>query len=61
VLENIHPVFPRESFSEVVRRAEIPGLGVRGRDLLAREVFLDERDFEAIDALNANDPPPDIP
>ncbi|MGJ3243567.1 MAG: antitoxin VapB family protein [Opitutales bacterium] len=53
--------FPRESFSEVVRRAEIPGFGARGRDLLAREVFLDERDFETVDALNANDAPPDIP
>ena len=53
--------FPRESFSEVVRRVEIPGLGASGRDLLAREVFLDEHDFEAIDALNANDTPPDIP
>lgn len=53
--------FPRESFSEVVRRAEIRGLGARGHDLLARELFLDERDFEAIDALNANDAPPDIP
>lgn len=49
--------FPRESFSEVVRRVSIPGLGVSGRDLLAREVFLDESDFEAIDSLNANDRP----
>jgi len=53
--------FPRESFSEVVRRVEIPSPGARGRDLLEREVFLDERDFEAIDALNATDAPPDIP
>jgi len=53
--------FPRESFSEVVRRVNIPGLGASGRDLLAREVFLDEEDFEAIDSLNANDLPPDIP
>lgn len=53
--------FPRESFSEVVRRMEIPGFGARGRDLLEREGFLDERDFETIDAVNANDTPPDIP
>ncbi len=53
--------FPRESFSEVVRRVEIPCLGIRGRDLLAREPFLDEPDFETIDSLNANDTPPDIP
>lgn len=53
--------FPRESFSEVVRRIQIPGLGARGGDLLAREVFLDEGDFEAIDHLNASDAPPDIP
>lgn len=30
--------FPRESFSEVVRRLEIPSVGARGGDLLAREV-----------------------
>lgn len=53
--------FPRESFSEVVRRVEIPEPGARGRDLLTREVFLEESDFDAIDSLNANDPPPDIP
>jgi predicted CopG family antitoxin len=53
--------FPRESFSEVVRRVHVPVIGVSGRDLLAREVFLDESDFEAIDALNANDAPPEIP
>lgn len=47
--------------SEDVRRVEIPCLGIRGRDLLARELFFDERDFETIDSLNANDTPPDIP
>jgi predicted CopG family antitoxin len=53
--------FPRESFSEVVRRLEIPGLGARSSDLLGREIFLDEGDFEAIDLLNASDRPPEIP
>lgn len=53
--------FPRESFSEVVRRVQIPELGVTGRDLLTRGVFLDDSDFEAINSLNANDSPPDIP
>jgi predicted CopG family antitoxin len=53
--------FPRESFSEVVRRVQVPELGITGRDLLAREAIFDESDFEAIDALNANDSPPDIP
>lgn len=53
--------FPRESFSEVVRRVKIPEAGISGRDLLTREVFFDEGDFEAIDAINANDAPPDIP
>ena len=53
--------FPRESFSQVVMRLRLPGSGVSGRELLEREVFLDEDDFEAIDALNAKDAPPDIP
>ena len=53
--------FPRESFSEVVRRVQVPESGVSGRDLLAREVLMDESDFEAIDALNLNDAPPEIP
>lgn len=53
--------FPRESFSEVVRRVEVPQQGIIGRDLLAREVMLSEDDFDAIDALNADDSPPEIP
>ncbi|MGB0333880.1 MAG: antitoxin VapB family protein [Opitutales bacterium] len=53
--------FPRESFSEVVRRVQVPVAGICGRELLAREVFLDDGDFDAIDALNVNDAPPDIP
>jgi hypothetical protein len=57
--------FPRESFSEVVLRASIPGGGVSGRELLANfdvsdSPFTDEA-LDAIDALNANDAPPDIP
>jgi hypothetical protein len=57
--------FPRESFSEVVLRASIPGGGVSGRELLAsfeeyESPFSDEA-LDAIDALNANDAPPDIP
>ena len=53
--------FPRESFSEVVRRVQVPEQGISGRDLLAREVMLDESDFEAIESLSANDSPPEIP
>lgn len=53
--------FPRESFSEVVRRLHVAEPGVTGRDLLARPVILDDNDFEAIDSLNANDSPPEIP
>lgn len=57
--------FPRESFSEVVLRVSIPGSGVSGRELLAslssaESVFSDE-DLNVIDALNANDSPPEIP
>lgn len=57
--------FPRESFSEVVLRASLPGSGVSGRELLAdfsfnESVFSDE-DLNMIDALNANDAPPEIP
>lgn len=53
--------FPRESFSEVVRRVVVAESGISGRDLLARAVMLDESDCEAIDALKANDPAPEIP
>jgi hypothetical protein len=53
--------FPRESFSEVVRRAEIGGVGVSGRDLLRGELLLNEEDFASIDALKKNDRPPEIP
>ncbi|HKJ89687.1 MAG TPA: antitoxin VapB family protein [Oceanipulchritudo sp.] len=57
--------FPRESFSEVVLRASIPDGGISGRELLTgfesgESVFSDE-DLDAIDAVNANDAPPDIP
>lgn len=57
--------FPRESFSEVVLRASIPDGGISGRELLAsfdssESVFSDE-DLDRIDALNAEDRPPDIP
>jgi peptidoglycan/xylan/chitin deacetylase (PgdA/CDA1 family) len=57
--------FPRESFSEVVLRASIPGGGVTGRDLLATfdsgdSPFTSEA-LDVIDALNENDAPPDIP
>lgn len=53
--------FPRESFSEVVRRLHVPGSGITGNQLLAREVVLEDGDLELIDALNANDAPPEIP
>lgn len=53
--------FPRESFSDVVRRVEIPGGGVTGRDLLRRKPLLEESDLEAVDQLNALDGPPEIP
>ncbi|MCC5840480.1 MAG: hypothetical protein JJT96_10165 [Opitutales bacterium] len=57
--------FPRESFSEVVMRASIPGGGVTGRELLdgfdSGESAFTEEALDAIDALNANDAPPDIP
>lgn len=57
--------FPRESFSEVVRRLPIPQAGISGADLIAmsRESgpCLDEADLESIDALNAGDEPPSIP
>ncbi len=57
--------FPRESFSEVVLRASIPGGGVSGRELLAgfdgEESAFTLEELDAIDALNANDTPPEIP
>lgn len=52
---------PRESFSEVVRRVLVPESGITGSDLLKRELFLDEGDFESIDSLNTTDSPPEIP
>ena len=57
--------FPRESFTEVVLRASIPGSGVTGSALLAdfgksAAAFSDEA-LDVIDALNKNDRPPDIP
>jgi hypothetical protein len=56
---------PRESFTEVVLRASIPGSGVSGRELLrdferGGSLFSDEA-LDAIDSLNANDRPPEIP
>jgi hypothetical protein len=57
--------YPRESFSEVVLRATIPGSGVSGRDLLASfdagEAAFSDKELDLIDALNADDTPPDIP
>jgi hypothetical protein len=57
--------FPRESFSQVVLRANFPDGGVTGRELLAGfdspESAFTESELDAIDALNANDAPPDIP
>lgn len=57
--------FPRESFSEVVLRASIPDGGVSGRELLAGfdsdDLAFSDEELAAIDALNANDAPPDIP
>ena len=57
--------FPRESFTEVVLRASIPGSGVTGSALLAdfkngASAFSEEA-LDLIDALNENDRPPDIP
>ena len=57
--------FPRESFTEVVLRASIPGSGATGRALLADfekgvSAFSDEA-LDVIDALNKSDRPPDIP
>jgi len=55
---------PRESFSSVVRRLAIPDEGVTGRDLLEGTVtlgFLSDEDLAAVDRLNREDRPPDIP
>lgn len=55
---------PRESFAAVVRRLVIPEEGVSGRDLLAGKAsldFLSDEDLEAVDRINREDPPPDIP
>jgi len=55
---------PRESFSSVVRRLVIPSEGISGRDLLEGTVtleFLSEEDLAAVDRLNREDRPPDIP
>lgn len=57
--------YPRESFSEVVRRLPVPGGGITCRELLRRvreeESLLTEADLESIDRLNAQDMPPEIP
>jgi hypothetical protein len=57
--------FPRESFSEVVRRLPIPGHLFTARDFLKmrreRGPLLTPEDADAIDALNQADRPPDIP
>jgi len=57
--------FPRESFSEVVRRLVHPIEPMTGGQLLAqlqRGIFtLMEDDCEAIDKLNREDRPPRIP
>jgi hypothetical protein len=57
--------FPRESFSEVVLRASIPDGGISGRELITsfgsvESVFSGE-ELDRIDALNAEDRPPEIP
>ncbi|HMP75689.1 MAG TPA: antitoxin VapB family protein [Kiritimatiellia bacterium] len=56
---------PRESFSEVIRRLPIPGTTLTARQLLAQRrstgPLLSEADLDAIDKLNAEDRPPDIP
>jgi predicted CopG family antitoxin len=54
----------RESFTSVVRRLIIPDEGVTGRDLLNGTVnlgFLSEDDLDAIDHINRDDRPPEIP
>jgi len=48
-----------------VLRASIPDGGVSGRELLAgfgsRDSVFSDEELDAIDAINANDAPPDIP
>ena len=57
--------FPRESFSEVVRRLPIASEGITGKLLLEMRqssgAILTEEDMASIDELNAQDYPPDIP
>ena len=54
---------PRESFSEVVRRAIFPEESIRGAELLARERgrFLSEESLAAIEEVDRSDGPPDDP
>lgn len=54
----------RESFTSVVRRLVIPDEGATGRDLLSGKVslnFLSDEDLDAVDRMNREDSPPDIP
>ena len=57
--------FPRESFSEVVRRLPLRSDAMTAREFLEmsrrREGQLTEADCQVIDELNASDLPPSIP
>jgi len=57
--------FPRESFSEVVRRLAVPGSPLTAREFLEarwkRGPVLSDEDCNSIDRLNAEDLPPEIP
>jgi predicted CopG family antitoxin len=54
---------PRESFSDVVMRAEWPDAGLTGRDLLAlyerRGPYLSEEALDRIEAAKGEDRPPE--
>lgn len=54
---------PRESFSEVVRRAVFPDESIRGAELMARarKRLLSEDSLAAIEDADRNDSPPDDP
>jgi predicted CopG family antitoxin len=57
--------FPRESFSEVVRRLPLRSDAMTAREFLEmsrrRGGLLTEADCQVIDELNASDLPPSIP
>jgi predicted CopG family antitoxin len=56
---------PRESFSEVVRRAIFPEESIRGKELrertFGRTQFLSEEALSAIEQADRSDPPPEDP